>query len=303
MRILLACLNVNGLGGSEMYHYELVRELHKQGVDVTLFTLREIDHGDQVRKRLAQLGIKQVDTHTLSTCNSFDLIVASQPQVNIHLLTQIKGVPIVSIIHSEIRSEDPIVHPQIKHYIVIRESIRKLLSTEYNIPNESISLIYNPIDRSRYNDSSASKFKKITGIFIGGATDDIRFNTVCHLVQHCIENDWDLYIMSNLHQRYSFNSTNVKYVDPCWDNEHLVKKVDFTAGILLGRTTLEGLHCGVPGYVYDIDTSGNIKDIQLIYPNTSLEKVSDSTYVVHQHIELYKKIINENNLQNLRCRI
>jgi hypothetical protein len=72
--------------------------------------------------------------------------------------------------------------------------------------------------------------------------------------------------------------------------------MDFTAGILLGRTTLEGLHCGVPGYVYDIDTSGNIRDIQLIYPNTSLEKLSDSAHVTTQHIELYKKIIDENNL-------
>ena len=31
--------NVNGLGGSELYHYELVKELHLLGHDITLFSL------------------------------------------------------------------------------------------------------------------------------------------------------------------------------------------------------------------------------------------------------------------------
>lgn len=296
MRVLVGCLNANGLGGSEMYHYELVRELHRKGVDVTFFTLRNIDYNDQVREKLKQIGIEQVDTSTLDLHSSFDIIVASQPQVNVYLLEQFKEVPIISIIHSEIRSETPIIHPNIKHYIVIRESIRNLLVSEYNVPEESISLIYNPIDKSRYSKDSVEKFDRTTGIFIGGATDDIRFDTVCHMVQHCIEHDWDLYIMSSVNQRYNFNNKNIKYVDPCWDNEKLVKKMDFTAGILLGRTTLEGLHCGVPGYVYSINTSGNINNIELIYPDTPLVYLSDSTYVVNEHIELYKKIINENNL-------
>jgi hypothetical protein len=30
MKILLGCLNANGLGGSELYHYELARELDAQ---------------------------------------------------------------------------------------------------------------------------------------------------------------------------------------------------------------------------------------------------------------------------------
>ena len=299
MKILVGCLNANGLGGSEMYHYELVRELHEQGQDVTLFTLREVDFKDQVRKKLTTLGIKQVDTTTLNRYDDFDLIVASQPQVNNYLLSVFPTLPIISIIHSEIRSEDPIIHPRIKHYVAIRESIRNMLMSNYKIASENVSLIYNPIDTSRYCKKDAEKYKKTSGIFIGGATDDIRFQAVCHLVNHCIENDWDLYIMSHHHQRYDFKHENIHYIDPCWDNEHLVKNMDFTAGILLGRTTLEGLHCNVPGYIYDIDVRGRILDISLLSPETPLIQLSDSKFVISQHIELYKKVIDENNIQNI----
>lgn len=298
MRILLGCLNVNGLGGSEMYHYDLTRELHQQNeCDVTLFSLREINPEDQVRKMLTKLGVKQLDISTINPNETFDIIVASQPQVNDFLLNVFPNTPIISIIHSEIRSEDPIIHPRIKHYIVIRESIRQLLISHYGIKPENISLIYNPIDKSRFNDDGAIKFPKTTGIFIGGTTDDIRFKAICHLVQYCIENDWDLYLMSGHNQRYDFNHSNIKYVDPLWNNENIVKNMDFTAGILLGRTTLEGLHCNVPGYIYNIDTKGNITNIELLYPeNNEFLNLSDSKLVVQNHIKLYTKIIYENNI-------
>jgi hypothetical protein len=61
--------------------------------------------------------------------------------------------------------------------------------------------------------------------------------------------------------KYDFNHPNIKYIDKRWDTETIVKNVDFTAGILLGRTTLEGLCCGVPGYVYYINKNGNDRNL------------------------------------------
>jgi hypothetical protein len=102
--------------------------------------------------------------------------------------------------------------------------------------------------------------------------------------------------MSGHSQRYDFNHPNIKYIDPIWNNENIVKNMDFTAGILLGRTTLEGLHCNVPGYIYDIDKHGNILNIDLMYPDKEFLKLSDSKSVVQNHLKLYNKIINENHL-------
>lgn len=288
MKILIGCLNVNGLGGSELYHYELVKELHLMGNDVTLFTIREVDKTDIVRIKLDKYNIRQIDLSNIDLNESFDIIVASQPQVNLFFIDKFPNIPKVSIIHSEIRSEDPILHKDIDHYIAIRQPIVDMLIGQYNIPSDKVSLIYNPIDRSRFNSENSLKNQKKSGIFVGEVLDNIRFKSVSHLVKSCIDKDWDLYLMSD--SRYDFRHPNIKYINKRWDTETIVKNMDFTAGILLGRTTLEGWCCGVPGYMYLIDIKGNILDIDIHKPN-NIEELCDSKNVANKHIELYNKII------------
>jgi hypothetical protein len=287
MKILLSCINANGFGGSEMYHYELARELDALGHDVTLFTLRQIDWTNEVRLKLQH--VRQLDPTNLDITEKFDIIIASQPEVNKFMLNHFTSTPIISIIHSEIRSEDPVLDPRISHYIAIRQPIAEMLINEYKIPPGKVSLIYNPIDRSRFNTNDATKFSKHSGIFVGEVLDPIRFNAVNHLVQQCIENDWDLYLMSE--SRFDFKHPNIKYVDKRWDTENLVQNMDFTAGILLGRTTLEGWCCNVPGYMYLIDTAGNILSIETEAPDY-ITDLCASTYVAKQHIHVYTTIIN-----------
>jgi hypothetical protein len=293
MKILLGCVNVNGLGGSEMYHYELAKELFLANNDITLFTLKDINPLDPLRQKLTKLGVKQIDLNSF-TSDSYDVIIASQPDVNKFFINYLpSNIPIISIIHSEIRSEDPVINPRIKHYICIRQSIVDLLINYYKIPKNNISLIYNPIDKSRFNTENSNKLEKITGIFIGGAKDSIRFQALNHIASQCIENDWDLWIMSC--DKLDYEHPNLKYLSPCGDTEVFVKQVHFTAGILMGRTTLEGWCCGVPGYMYLIDVYGNILNIETEGPDNIVE-LCDSKYVIQQHLNLYTKIINENNI-------
>jgi hypothetical protein len=286
MKILLGCLNANGLGGSELYHYELARELDLAGHDVTLFTLRQIDWMDQVRLQLQH--VRQLDTTNLDVTEKYDIIVASQPQVNVFMLDHFKDTPVISIIHSEIRSEDPVLDPRISHYIAIRQTIADMLINEYKIPADKVSLIYNPIDTSRFNSDEDVKLDRYSGIFVGEVLDPIRFKAVQHLVAQCIENDWDLYLMSE--SRYDFNHPNIKYIDKRWDTENVVKMMYFTAGILLGRTTLEGWCCDIPGYMYIIDIHGNILNIETTAPD-NIKTLCDSKNVAQQHVNLYQSII------------
>lgn len=287
MKILVGCLNVNGLGGSELYHYELVRELASKGHEVTLFTLRSIDRTDQVRIKLDYLQINQVDCSILDVKKFYDIVVVSQPEVTKYLLDRISNTPTLSIIHSEIRSEDPVLDSRINHYIGIRQSIVDMLINDYKIDSEKVSLIYNPIDTSRFNPVKKPHRDKIRGIFVGEVLDPIRFQAVSHLVQSCIENDWELFIMSD--SKYDYNHPNIKYIDKRWDTETVVRDLDFTAGILLGRTTLEGICCDVPAYMYGINQHGDILSINTEVPE-NIKNLCDSKYVVEQHIELYNKI-------------
>ena len=286
MKILLSCINANGLGGSEMYHYELARELDLLGHEVTLFTLRQIDWTNEVRLRMQH--IRQLDLTNLDITEKYDIIVASQPEVNSFILNHFSNIPIISIIHSEIRSEDPVLDPRIVHYIAIRQPIADMLINEYNIPADKVTLIYNPIDQTRFNSEEAVKLERYSGIFVGEVLDPIRFKAVQHIAKQCIDNDWDLYLMSD--SKYDFNHPNIKYVDKRWDTENIVQMMNFTAGILLGRTTLEGWCCDVPGYMYIIDINGNILNIETTPPNR-IKELCNSKYVAQQHVKLYQTII------------
>ena len=290
MKVLLSCLNVNGLGGSELFHYELARELHKV-CDLTLFTLRGIDSKDQVRTKLTELGVRQLDLSTFNVSEKFDIILASQPKVNKMMVNCFShtATPIVSIIHSEIRSEEPVLNTSISHYVAIRESIADMLTTRYGINENNVSLIYNPIDRSRFNSQDLKPLEKTTGLFVGEVLDPIRTEAVKHLVASCIENDWNLLLMSDT--RYDFLHPNIKYVNKTWNTENLIKQVHFTGGILLGRTTLESWSCNIPSYIYHIDINGELLDITLDKPE-GIEDLCDSEYVAKSYLDLCNKILS-----------
>jgi len=288
MKVLIAYTNGNSTGGSEVFHYELIRGLcNYKDLDITVATVTEPNLGFHLWKDINKLGIKiKPINYILSNEEQFDLMIISQPYPNTLLCDYFPNTPKISIIHSEIRSEDPIFHPSIIKYIGIRQPIVDMLINEYKIESSKVSLIYNPIDQTRFNPFNAKKYDKITGIFVGEVLDNIRFKSVNHLVQQCIERDWDLYIMSE--SRHNFNHPNIKYLDKRWDTENVVKNMDFTAGILLGRTTLEGLCCDVSGYIYQIDKNGEILGIE---SNVSynIKEICDSKYVCKQYYNLIKE--------------
>ena len=59
-----------------------------------------------------------------------------------------------------------------------------------------------------------------------------------------------------------------------------------TAGIQLGRTTIEGWVAGKPGWIYKVDDQGNILDIQFHEPPADVEKYY-SENVAKQIIDEY----------------
>lgn len=288
MKILLGCLNVNDLGGSELYHYELARELKAAGEEVTLFSMRPITPEAEIRKRLTDLGIRQIDTRTLDPKEKFNIGVVSQLGPARTLVKEYPDLPFINVIHSELRGEIPYKHPNIVHYIGIRQSIVDSLIKGKVTTEDKISLIYNPIDQSRFNPRGANPLPRITGLFVGEVYDPLRSQAASHLTHYCIEKDWDLVFMCRMEG--TFRHPNIKYIPQRWDTESVLKRSDFTGGILMGRTSLESWCCGIPSFMYNVDSKGNILSIEKEAPK-NIVSLCDSKFVADQHIELYKKLI------------
>jgi hypothetical protein len=82
----------------------------------------------------------------------------------------------------------------------------------------------------------------------------------------------------------------VKYFPPTWNVESFISRCSETAGILLGRTTIEGWLCGKPGWIYNIDGDGFILNKEKFEVPNDLEKYYSSN-VAKQIKEEYIKIL------------
>jgi hypothetical protein len=65
-----------------------------------------------------------------------------------------------------------------------------------------------------------------------------------------------------------------------------VQRCSETAGILLGRTTIEGWMCGKSGWIYDVDEKGQITDKTFASPPEDISKFYSSV-VSREILKLY----------------
>jgi hypothetical protein len=140
MKLLIACHGVIYPAGSELYHFELCKELSKYVKNLTLATY--IDYSPQTTDSkyytlvdtLLKNGVKLITIDKLNPNEKYDLIIASQPHVNKILCEIYPDINKINIIHSPYRSEEPVYHKSIKHYIAVDVFILKYLKNTLNIP-------------------------------------------------------------------------------------------------------------------------------------------------------------------------
>ncbi len=65
---------------------------------------------------------------------------------------------------------------------------------------------------------------------------------------------------------------HVKYYEATPNVDNFIHRCSETAGILLGRTTIEGWMCGKPGWIYNVNSNGEIIDKEFFEVPNDLEK-------------------------------
>jgi glycosyltransferase involved in cell wall biosynthesis len=198
----------------------------------------------------------------------------------------------ICTIHSEvIELENPIVHHSIKKYIAIRPEIKNHMINNFGISDDIIDVIYNPIDETKFFDKNI-KSENYT-LFVG-SIDYLRKNTILDLIEVTKEENKELWLVGENKSDYLneiLKNHHVKHFNPTMDIEKYVHKCSETAGILLGRTTIEGWFCGKKGWIYNVDEIGNIIDKKLFdVPEDILKFQSKS--VAEQIKNEYLKILN-----------
>jgi ribosomal protein L23 len=320
LKVLIGCLNFNNYTGSELYVFELAKELVKQGCEVTVCS----NIGNPLSAIANKFGIK---THTLqeppgfklgdgkwllktnegdipSQENTlykvldvdFDVIHLNHKPVTEHLLRLYPDTPAICSIHSEVITlEEPVISPQIKKYVAIRPEIKEYITDRFNIDPNSVDVIYNPIDTDRFKVIGDNKKKDKKIILFVGTIDYLRKNTIQDLIEVTQENNQEFWIVGKKNDTYLDdiirNRDHVKYFTETHKVEDYIQQCDETAGILLGRTTIEGWLCGKKGWIYDVDSSGNIKSKKLHDIPMDVDKFK-SDNVAKEIIKEYEEILS-----------
>lgn len=285
MKILLLNLFFKNYTGSELYAYELGRELVDLGHDVYITGLSSFDY--------PMVGVAEnagiIPLH-LDYCKAeeFDIVQTSEYQPTVEAVN-IWDCPIIQTVHSEVdllwNVEKPYIHEQVKHYIAIRPAILDRVVQE-GVPADKVSLVYNPIDFQRFYPRPAETRDIL--LFAGSITV-LREKAAEMAIQYAKEHDLGVRLVG-LNSVREWRYEGVEALEPTWNIEDYVAQSVVTAGILLGRTTLEGFAMGKPALIYDIDGLGNVLSVEYMEPPED-KSYFDSKHVALQIEGLYNKVI------------
>jgi hypothetical protein len=318
LNVLISCLYFKNFTGSELYVYELARNLLNQNCNVTVVS----DINGPLAKMAVNLGVKvfhineppgfkigdgvwgfntqegfkvseESKLYAISEVN-YDVIHIQHKPIAERICQLYPDIPKVYTVHSEVISlEEPIIHPSIKKYISIRESISEYINKTIDIPVEDISVIYNPIDENRFNTIKAINENYL--LFVG-TIDYLREKTIRDLVLYTKEKNIELWLVGENSSNYLselLTESHVKHFKSTWNIEKYTKKCTETAGIMLGRTTIEGWMCGKGGWIYNVNDKGDILSKEFVLPpsESELENKFFGSTVAKQIKEEYVNIV------------
>jgi hypothetical protein len=316
IKVLISCLFFRTFTGSELYVYELAKNLIKQNCDVTVLSQIGGPLTDMAKRQGIKClsfeqspGFKLGDgqwgittdkgfqpsqpnvMYRVSDVN-YDIIHMQHKPVAERMVQFYPEIDKIYSIHSEvIELEDPIKHESIKKYIAIRPEIKDYIVNKFEVPEEQVEIIYNPVDNEKFKPTQSEV--KDAVLFVG-TIDYLRRETIMDLIDYTKENNKELWLMGEDKQNYLstiLSQEHVKHFEAGWNVEKLINQCTETAGIQLGRTTIESWLCGKPSWIYKVNSLGSIESKEKIEVPTDLEKYY-SKNVVEQIKEKYIQILS-----------
>ena len=316
IRVLLSCLFFKTFTGSEMYVYELAKGLKKLNCDVTVLSdidgplsviaktkgIKVLSFSDAPGYKVGdgKWGINTPQGPQPSQPNvmykisevDFDIIHTQHTPITNQICQMYPNTDKISTIHSEVIDlENPVIDEKIKKYICIRPEIQEHIVSKFEIDKLKTEVVYNPIDTERFN---TKNIKDDGYVLFVGTIDYLRENTIKDLVGYTKEIGKELWLVGENKSNYLedlLKSSHVKYYNATSKVETFVKNCSETAGILLGRTTIEGWLCGKSGWIYNVDDSGYILNKDRYEPPQDVLKF-DGLEVAKKIKEEYIKILN-----------
>lgn len=255
MKVLLCCLQYRAFTGSELYFYELSQGLRELGCDVSLISPRL---GDPLKSQTS--GVRFISLPEARE-TYFDHIIFSHGTAVWGEIRNIRAKFVTNVLHSEIlEMEAPIDDERIDRYIGVRPSIVAQAPV-------TCDLVYNPFDRSRFNPQIGDGDSNV--VCFPGTLDYLRVKPIRHLL---LNSEHKGFRVLHIGRRdYEISHPNLRSLPATWEIEKHYASCAVVAGIMTGRTTIEGLLCGKRALQFDVDRAGEITRVYW-HQETDLDK-------------------------------
>lgn len=285
MKILLGCGDYETISGAPMFVYSLAAELSSRGHEVHVAAPNV---GGVMQEKTLEAGV---------TCSTFEGLARKSFDVchmsGIHASQwgAHSRFPAIVTVHGTLIYETPYVHEGISHYACVRPQVREKVTQKDGISASKTSVIFNGVDRTRFNPSDP-KFDPPCVLF-AGTVDYLRAQATGMVMDLAKERGWEvLFVGRKLSGQMNDLPSHGRYWEgDMWNIEEPLSKCIATAGILLGRTTIEGWACGLPGIIYEIDNDGNVVDWgEYSPPPPQLMELFDIRHMASEYEGLYERV-------------
>jgi glycosyltransferase involved in cell wall biosynthesis len=224
MKYLICCLAFKYFTGSELYVYDLTRELKRRGHEVTIIAGLV---GDPLLSRLEGVPVLELTSHTPSL-PEHDIVLAQHHPV----ATSVLGAtdrPVVYTVHSEmIEEERPIIDDKVYRYIAVRQEIADHMVGLLGMDAGRIEVVPNGIDLDRFRPGTG----KGEYVFVPGALNTLRQPMVDWLLREVSE---PMLFMGMNTERVA-GHPGVIAIPQTWGMEVFYDRSLWVAGLFKGRT-------------------------------------------------------------------
>lgn len=298
MKVLISSMFFRTFTGSEIYVYELAKSLQKQNCQVTILSQIGGPLTDLAKKEgikclpfeeapgfkmgdgkwvvMGPDGKPQVSNPTTLykiAEADFDIIHIQHKPVAERIINLYPMIDKIATIHSEvIELEDPVIHDSIKHYVAIRPEIKEHLINKFDIPEDKISVIYNPVDQNRFPTLPKNENGYI--LFIG-TVDYLRELAIKDAADYAMSLGKELWLVGedkSLYLKSYLQNPTIKHFPATWNLKPFIEGAYETAGIQLGRTTIESWMSGKDSWIYKVNDSGDIISKEKTSPPDDIDK-------------------------------
>jgi hypothetical protein len=310
MNILITHQFTDLYGGSYIYTQELAN-VFKINHQIVVINDSQIDHNFNLEINSLD-KIRHID---------FDLIVIMQANHFKNLNIDVNDARIINIIHSEVYDCDAPYINNKTEYIAVRDEIKKYLISNYNIPENKITTLINPINKKFYNDLTLEKNNKKIGVFACNTLGQVRLKAAYDFAMFCKEINYESILIGYMthYLKNEFSKIYNIILDPTEDYNKILNNCNLSGGILKGRTYWEAKLLGKAVVEYMVDPNGEILDeihedkpisdeIEYIKNITdpefiaskilSISKAYQDSYNINEYFDFIYQINSENNIFN-----